>query len=144
MCTRYISAVGRVQYPKNGFLRGSINSILTKYVSGKANVLYAHIRHFWTITLRDATPFKEQVNFDIPIFEGKIYADALERWLNMLEGYLSIHNFSDRENITFALLKVVPHIKHWWKTYCEQNSIEEPRMFEDEPTWEYFMDGIKE
>jgi hypothetical protein len=35
-------------------------------------------------------------------------SDALEKWLNMLEGYFSVHNFSDRENITFALLKVVP------------------------------------
>jgi hypothetical protein len=45
-----ISAAGHVHYPKNGFLRGSLNSILAKYVSGKANVLYAQIRHFWTIT----------------------------------------------------------------------------------------------
>jgi hypothetical protein len=39
------------------------------------------------------TPFKVQVNFDIPIFEGQIDVDALEKWLNMLEGYFSIHNF---------------------------------------------------
>ena len=31
------------------------------------------------------TPFKVQVNFDIPMFEGQIDADALEKWLNMLE-----------------------------------------------------------
>ena len=28
----------------------------------------------------DATPFKVQVNFDIPLFEGKIDADALDNW----------------------------------------------------------------
>jgi hypothetical protein len=39
---------------------------------------------------RGATPFKVQVNFDIPLFEGQIDADALEKWLNMLEGYYSI------------------------------------------------------
>jgi hypothetical protein len=33
------------------------------------------------------SPFKVQVNFDIPIFEGQIDADALEKWLNLLEGY---------------------------------------------------------
>jgi hypothetical protein len=32
---------GCVHFPKNGFLRRSLNSILEKYVSGKANVLYA-------------------------------------------------------------------------------------------------------
>ena len=30
------------------------------------------------------TPFKVQVNFDIPIFEGQIDADAVDRWLNLL------------------------------------------------------------
>jgi hypothetical protein len=68
-----------------------------------------------------ATPFKVQVNFDILVFEGQIDADALEKWLNLLEGYFSIHNFSNREKITFVLLKVVPHVKYWWETYCEKN-----------------------
>ena len=36
------------------------------------------------------SPFKVQVNFDIPIFEGQIDVDALEKWLNLLEGFLSI------------------------------------------------------
>jgi hypothetical protein len=54
------------------------------------------------------SPFKVQVNFDIPIFEGQIDADALDKWLNLLEGYFSVHNFFDREKITFALLKALP------------------------------------
>jgi hypothetical protein len=62
-------------------------------------------------------PFKVQVNFDIPVFEGQIDAEALEKWLTLLEGYFSVHNFSDKENITFALLKSLPHVKHWWETY---------------------------
>jgi hypothetical protein len=63
------------------------------------------------------SPFKVQVNFDIPIFEGRIDADALEKWLNLLEGYFSVQKNFDREKITFALLKALPHIKHWWETY---------------------------
>ena len=65
------------------------------------------------------TPFKVRVNFDIPIFEGQIDADAVDRWLNLLEGYFSVHDFSDREKIIFALLKATPHVKDWWETYCE-------------------------
>jgi hypothetical protein len=57
------------------------------------------------------TPFKVQVNFDIPIFEGQIDANVIDKWLNLLEGYFSVHDFSNRENITFALLKVPPHVK---------------------------------
>ena len=33
-------------------------------------------------------PFKVQVNFDILVFEGQIDAEALEKWLTLLEGYL--------------------------------------------------------
>jgi hypothetical protein len=54
------------------------------------------------------SPFKVQVNFDIPVFEGQIDAYALKKWLNMLEGYFSADNFSDREMITFSLLKALP------------------------------------
>ena len=71
------------------------------------------------------SPFKVQVNFDIPIFEGQIDADALGKWLNLLEGYFSVHNFSDNEMIIFALLKALPHVKHWWETYWEQSSAKE-------------------
>jgi hypothetical protein len=67
------------------------------------------------------SPFKVQVNFDIPVFEGQIDAEALDKWLNMLEGYFSVHNFSDKENITLALLKYLPHVKHWWETYWEKS-----------------------
>jgi hypothetical protein len=33
------------------------------------------------------TPFKVHINFDIPIFEGQIDADVVDKWLNLLEGY---------------------------------------------------------
>ena len=37
--------------------------------------------------------FKVQVNFNISVFEGQIDAEAIDKWLNLLEGYFSIHNF---------------------------------------------------
>ena len=66
-----------------------------------------------------ATPFKVQVKFDIPVFEAQIDADTIDRWLNLLEGYFLVHDFSDRENIIFSLLKAASHVKNWWETYCE-------------------------
>jgi hypothetical protein len=67
--------------------------------------------------LEGETPFKVQVNFDIPLFEGNIYADALEKWLNLLEGYYSVQKISDSEKITFVLLKSLSHVKYWWEGY---------------------------
>jgi hypothetical protein len=74
---------------------------------------------------RSTSPFKLKVNFDILIFKGQIDAYALEKWLNILEGYFFVHNFTDREKITFTLLKSLPHVKHWWETYWEKSYIEE-------------------
>jgi hypothetical protein len=92
----------------------------------------------------DDTPFKIQLNFDIPIFECQIDADALEKWLNFLESYFFVHNFFDRRKITFVLLKALLHVKHWCETYWEKSSIEESGIFGVEPTWDSFMDVFKE
>jgi hypothetical protein len=91
-----------------------------------------------------ATPFKVQVNFDIPLFEGLIDENLVYKWLNLLKGHFSVHNFFDRENITFSLLKAAPHVKDWWDTYFEQRSIEESSIFVVSPTWDSFWDAIKE
>jgi hypothetical protein len=91
-----------------------------------------------------AAPFKVQINFDIPIFESHIDTDFVEKWLNLLEGYFSIHNFSNREKITFVLLKVIPHVKYWWENFYEKKETDEPSLFIVMVTWEFFRDTIKE
>jgi hypothetical protein len=91
-----------------------------------------------------ATPFRVQVNFDIPLFEGLIDANDVDKWLNLLKGYFSVQNFFDREKITFALLKVIPHAKDWWDTYSAQRVMEYYAMFVVAPTWDSFWDAIKE
>ena len=91
-----------------------------------------------------ATPFKVQVNFDIPIFESQIDVDVIDIWLNLLEGYFSVHDFSDREKIIFSLLKATPHVKDWWETYCEKKDETKPSLFSAIPTWNSFRDAIKE
>jgi hypothetical protein len=90
------------------------------------------------------SPFKARVNFDIPVFEGQIDADALEKWLNMLEVYFFVHHFYDREKITFTLIKYLPHVKHWWETYWEQSSTEDSVIYGANPTWDFFVDVVKE
>jgi hypothetical protein len=96
------------------------------------------------IHFTSATPFKVQVNFDIPLFEGQIDANALEKWLNELEGYYSIQKNSDSENITFALLKSLPRVRSWWEGYWERYIMDESTLFGREPTWAAFVDALKE
>ena len=104
--------------------------ILQRLPTGSASTSNSHFG--------GASPFKVQLKFDITIFEGQIDADAIDSWLNLLEGYFSVHDFSDREKIIFSLLKATPHVKDWWETYCEKNDEREPSLFSDTPTWNYF------
>jgi hypothetical protein len=48
------------------------------------------------------------------------------------------------ENITFALLKSLLHVKHWWENYWEKCSTEESGIYGDDPTWDFFVDAEKE
>jgi hypothetical protein len=113
-----------VEEKKNDKADDSINLLLEQSLTRQRDEMmenFSHILQVLTITIDTSSssdhfggtsPFKVQVNFDIPIFEGQIDVNALEKWLNLLEGDFSVHNFSDRENITFTLLKALPHVKH--------------------------------
>jgi hypothetical protein len=43
-----------------------------------------------------------------------------------------------------VFLKVIPHVKDWWKTYCEHKEIEETSLFTVIVTRVSFRDNIKE
>jgi hypothetical protein len=106
----------------------SINLLLEKSLMGQRDEIIDNFSHILQCLPIETTtsssknhfgitsPFKVHVNFDILVFEGEIDKDALDKWLNLLEGYFSVHNFSNREKITFTLLKALPHVKHWWET----------------------------
>jgi hypothetical protein len=79
-----------------------------------------------------------------PSSRVKYNADAVDKWLNLLDGYFSVHEFSSREKIVFALLKAAPHVKDWWETYCEQKDESTGSLFSAAPTWNDFRDAIKE
>jgi hypothetical protein len=64
--------------------------------------------------------------------------------MNLLEGYFWVHNFFDKKNITFALLKATPHVKDWCDTYSKQRAIEKYAIFVVAPIWDSSRDAIKE
>jgi hypothetical protein len=43
-----------------------------------------------------------------------------------------------------VLLKVIPHVKDWWESFCEKKAKEESTLFLVAPTWGSFKDVIKE
>jgi hypothetical protein len=93
------------------FLEESLTQQRNEMMDSFAQILWRLPTGDASSSSRGTAPLKVQINFDIPIFEGKIETNVVEKWLNLLEGYFSVHNFLNRENITFAPLKVVPHAK---------------------------------
>ena len=54
------------------------NQILQRLPTSSASTSNSHSR--------GTNPFKVQVNFEIPMFEGHLDSYAINRWLNHLEG----------------------------------------------------------
>jgi hypothetical protein len=118
-----------VEENKNDGANNPINMLLEKALTRQRDEMMDNFSHILQrlpietdtssskIHFGSTSPFKVQVNIDIFVFEVQIDGDSLEKWLNQLEGYLSVHNFFEREKITFALLKALPHAKNWWETY---------------------------
>jgi hypothetical protein len=53
-------------------------------------------------------PFKVQINFNIPIFEGQIDADVVYKWLNLLEGYFLSITFRIEKRLLLCSSKSFP------------------------------------
>jgi hypothetical protein len=131
---------------KNNGAKDSINLLLEQDLARQRDEMmdkFTHILQLLSIATNTSSssdhfggtsPFKLQFNFYIPIFEGQIDANSLEKWLNILEGYFFVQDFSDREKITFTLLKALPHVKHWWENHLEQSSTEDSGIYGVEPT----------
>jgi hypothetical protein len=43
-----------------------------------------------------------------------------------------------------VLLKALPHARDWWETYCDKHVEDESIIFQPRPTWEDFVDSLKE
>ena len=92
---------------KNDEVEDSINLLLDQALAQQREEMMENFSHILQHLPREAcasssrdhfggtSPFKVQCNFDIPIFEGQIDAYDLEKWLNMIEGYLSVQFFQE-------------------------------------------------
>ena len=84
--------------------RDPIKILLEKALEKNKNMMMEKVSHIlqWLPTgvastssshSGGANPFKLQLKFDIPIFEGQIDVDFVDRWLNLLEEYLLVQYF---------------------------------------------------
>jgi hypothetical protein len=62
-------------------------------------------------------------------------------WKN---GYFSVQNFSNSENITFIVLKDLPRVRYWLETYYEKHFRDESTIFGPKPTWVDFVNALNE
>ncbi len=82
---------------------------------------------------RGATPFKVQVKFDIPIFEGKIDADAIYIWFNLLEGYFLFMIFTSGKRLISHLSKSSTTSRASGKPNSSRRTRGNPHYFQTHP-----------
>jgi len=116
-------------YPFKLFLDESL-------VQHKNDMMDSFSQILWRLPIRNGYsssegdgPFKVDIKLDIPRFDGQIDAYVVDKWLNLLAGYFFVHKISNRETITFLLLKVIPDVKYWWEDFCEKMETKEPSLF---------------
>jgi hypothetical protein len=122
-----------IGYPFKKFLEESLAQQTNEMMDSFAQILRRLPTGDASSSSGGATPFKVQINFDIPLFEGQIDTYVLDKWLNLLEGNFFVHNFSNREKITFALPKVVPHVKYWWELSMRKRKQRNPHYLQSLP-----------
>ena len=82
---------------------------------------------------RGATPFKVQVNFDIPIFEVQRDVDVIDKCLNMLEGYFQFMIFPIGKILLLCSSKSPPMSRTSEKPTANRGTRENPHCFQQNP-----------
>ena len=61
------------------------------------------------------SPFKVQMNLDIPNLEGNIDAESINNWVQQLESYYTVSKLSEAKKITIASLNMSTSVQCWWE-----------------------------
>ena len=66
-------------------------------------------------TFDKVSPFKVQINLDLPNLEGKIYVDSVDDWIQQLECHFFVNQLSKAEKVTIASLKMLTSMHCQWE-----------------------------
>ncbi|TXG50795.1 hypothetical protein EZV62_023319 [Acer yangbiense] len=66
---------------------------------------------------------KVDFKVDIPVYDGIINAEKLDRWIDRLEIYYTVNKYSKSQKIKFASLKLSSHALTWWKSYRKRHNV---------------------
>nr|CAD1829796.1 unnamed protein product [Ananas comosus var. bracteatus] len=69
--------------------------------------------------------FKVEAKIEIPNYDGIVDAKKLDAWLDQLETYVDLYNYSNAKKVTFAKLKFVGYALIWSKTTLQTFTNEE-------------------
>ena len=85
------------------------------------------------------SPFKVQMNLDIPNLEGNIDAESIDNWVQQLESYYSMNQLFEAENITIASLKMSTSVHYWWENLLTKMEKEGDPL----DTWVKFFEYVR-
>ena len=60
-----------------------------------------------------------KVNIEIDMFKGDLAPKALDDWLQKIESYFIVDQFSSQEKVAFATLNFSPNALSWWEYFIQ-------------------------
>ena len=79
---------------------------------------------------------KVDFKVEIPNYDGTVDVEKLDDWIDRLETYFSLGEYSSREKIKASTLKLSKHALTWWKSYKRKVNY-------SEVTWKTFKELLK-
>ena len=73
---------------------------------------------------------KIDFKLDIRDYDGSIDVEKLDDWVDRLDTYFTLYDYSSEEKLAYATLKLSKHALTWWKAYKKQTKKAKP----DTPT----------
>ena len=85
------------------------------------------------------SPFKVQMNLDIPNLEGNINTESIDNWVQQLESYYMVNQLSEAKNITITSLKMSTYVHCWWENLSTKMEKEEDPI----DTWVKVLEYVR-
>ena len=62
-------------------------------------------------------PFKVEAKLEIPMYDGQVNVEVLNRWLKQMEVYFVLYQVQEVQHIYFSILKMTGHVLLWYCIY---------------------------
>jgi hypothetical protein len=77
------------------------------------------------------------VKFELPMYDGEVNVERLDKWIRQMEFYYIVQQIKDEATqIKLATLHLAGRTLIWWKSKLQNGTQQVGNVF---PSWKYFV-----